>query len=269
MDEQDSPSSKAIEAISRLGYVAKGVVFVVIGGLAALAAFGLGGETTDAQGAIHQLAAQPFGKFILIILTLGLAGHVTWRMTQALADAEGKGRDFTGIVQRVGFAISGLVYTGLAIYALDALIGAFSNGGGSSAESRTAQVMALPGGRWLVGLGGVAFIGVGIYQMVRSYSGSFRKHWKRAQMSGAQWTWANRIARLGLAARGVVFGLIGFLLLLAAIRVDPEAAEDQGGALQVLAQQPYGTWVLALVALGLICYGVYCFTNARYRVVDP
>lgn len=263
-------AGKFLEAVSRMGYVAKGLVFVIVGVLAALAAIGLGGQATDTKGAVRELASQPYGQLLLLLLAAGLAGHTLWRVTQAWADTEHKGRELKGVVARAGFLISGAVYAGLAFYTLDRLTDVALDGGSGdeTTQSRTATLLSLPGGNWLVAAIGLVFLGVSAYQARRAHKRFYRKAWDTAAMSNTQSCWADRIARTGLASRALVFALIGAFFIAAAIRHDPNKAEGLGGTLQTLAQQPYGWVLLGLTAVGLICYGIYCFANARYRNIN-
>jgi hypothetical protein len=143
-----------------------------------------------------------------------------------------------------------------------------SGAGGSSSSSEqdwTARLLSQPFGQWLVGLVGAFVIGLGFYQLYKAYKAKFRKQMKWQQMSPNEETWATRIGRFGLAARGVVFTIIGFFLLEAARQSDPNQARGLDGALQSLAEQSHGPWLLGIVALGLVAYGIHMGVQARYR----
>jgi Na+/proline symporter len=257
-----------VERLARFGYAAKGVVYTIVGALAVQAAFGQGGQTTDTKGALGAIAAQPFGKFLLVLLTIGLIGYVLWRFVQAIKDPEHKGDDPKGLARRAGYAISGLIYAGLALSAIGLIRGS-GGGGGNSEQGWTAKLLSQPFGQWLVGLVGALVIGIGFYQLYEAYKAKFRKEMKLHEMSPTEETWATRIGRFGLAARGVVFVIIGFFLLQAARQSDPNQARGLDGALKALAQQPYGPWLLGIVALGLVAYGIYQGVQARYRRINP
>lgn len=253
-----------IEPLGRSGYAARGIVYCVVGVLAAQAAFGFGGETTGSTGALQRIVTQPFGQVLLGIVAVGLVGFALWRLVEAVADPDGKGRDAKGIAARAGYAISGLVYAGLAVTAVRILMGA----GGvedDAARDWTARLMAQPFGVWLVGIVGLIVIGVGMQQLYKGYTAKFREELKTGEMSPAEQTWATRAGRLGLCARGVVFGLIGVFLIEAALRANPNEAQGLAGALAALGAQPFGPWLLGLVAVGLVAYGVFQFVLARYR----
>jgi len=253
-----------VERLARLGYLAKGIVYTIVGVLAVQAAFGAGGQTTDAKGALGAIAAQPFGKFLLALLTVGLIGYVVWRFVQAVQDPEHKGDDAKGWATRLGYAVSGLIYASLAFTAIGLIRGSGGGGGGNSKQDWTAQLLAQPFGQWLVGLVGAFVIGLGFYQLYKAYKAKFRKEMKLHEMSPTEETWATRIGRFGLGARGVVFCIIGFFLLQAARQSDASEVRGLDGALQSLAQQPYGPWLLGIVALGLVAYGIHMAVQARY-----
>jgi hypothetical protein len=253
-----------VERLARLGYLAKGIVYAIVGVLAVQAAFGAGGQTTDTKGALSAIAAQPFGKFLLALLTVGLIGYVVWRFVQAVQDPEHKGDDAKGWATRLGYAVSGLIYASLAFTAIGLIRGSGGGGGGNSEQDWTARLLAQPFGQWLVGLVGAFVIGLGFYQLYQAYKAKFRKQMKLQEMSPTEETWATRIGRFGLGARGVVFCIIGFFLLQAARQSDASEVRGLDGVLQSLAQQPYGPWLLGIVALGLLAYGIHMAVQARY-----
>jgi hypothetical protein len=258
-------TARWVGPFGRFGYAAKGVVYVAIGGLAAAAAAGVGGSTTGARGALETIASAPFGRALLALIAAGLVGHSAWRFVQSFADPDRMGREPMAIVKRGGLAISGIVYLGLAFVAARIALGA---GGGSQASDEramTASLMSWPFGRWLVGLVAVAFACVAVYQIVKGYRASFRKRLRLSEMSQAERTWATRIGRFGYCARGFTFLVIGWFLALAAVRANPGHAKGLGETLATLAGRPYGPWLLGAAGLGLVCYGVHQWVEARYR----
>lgn len=255
-----------IERLARFGFAAKGIVYAIVGVLAAQSAFTTGGKTTDAQGALQSVIAQPFGKVLLSLIAIGLVGYVLWRWVEAIVDPENKGTDAKGIFQRLGYGLNGLVYAGLALSAVQLLLGSSSGDSSTdSAQDWTARLLSQPFGQWLVGTIGSMIIGLGFYEFYEAYSAKFREKLKLDEMSDTEKTWATRLGRLGLVARGIVFVLIGVFLIQAARQSDPNQARGLDGTLQVLAQQPYGPWILALVAIGLVAYGIHMGVQARYR----
>lgn len=255
-----------VERLARLGYTAKGIVYAIVGTLAVQAAFGAGGQTTDQKGALGAIASQPFGKFLLALVALGLIGYVIWRFVEAIQDPEHRGDDAEGVARRLGYAISGIIYASLAFSAVRLAMGSdASSSSSNSTQDWTARLMSQPFGQWLVGLVGAFIIGLGFYQFYKAYKAKFRKEMKLHEMTPTEETWATRIGRFGEAARGVVFVIIGFFLLEAARQADPNQARGLDGALQSLAQQPHGAWLLGIVALGLVAYGIHMGVQARYR----
>jgi uncharacterized membrane protein YidH (DUF202 family) len=250
--------------LGRFGFAAKGVVYMLIGVLAVQAAVGAGGQTTDSSGALKEVSQAPFGKFLLIAIGLGIVGYALWRFIQAFMDTEKKGTDGKGLAVRVGYAVIACIHVGLAISAF--AIASGSNGGnGNSTPGWTAQLMSQPFGQWLVGIVGGIVIAIAAVQFYRAYSLKFRRKLKLSEMSSTEDKWATRLGRIGYAARGIAFGIMGTFLVVAAIYADPQQARGLDGALDTLARQPWGWVVLGSVALGLIAYGIYMFVEARYR----
>lgn len=252
-----------LERLARLGFLAKGAVYLTIGALAVQTALGTGGETTDTQGAVAAIARQPFGQVLLAVLSLGLVSYAAWRLMQAAHNPEGR-EGAKGVVARGAFVASGAVHLALAGTALGLLLGA-GGGGGNTEAQLSATLLDAPFGRWLVGLVGLTVIGAGLFQLVRGVRASFRDALKLGQMSPRERTWAIRAGRVGYGARGVVFALMGVFFIQAARQADASEARGLDGALEALRDQPYGPWLLAAVALGFVLYAVYMGVEARYR----
>lgn len=261
-------ASPWLARLARLGYAAKGIVYMIVGVLATQAAFGAGGQTTGSEGALQEIVTQPFGQVLLGIVAIGLVGYALWRFVQAGVDPDNKGSDAKGIATRLGYAVSGIIYGSLAVTAVRIMMGSSSGGGDSSSQTWTARLMSQPFGQWLVGIVGAIIIGLGLVQFYKAYKAKFREELKLGEMSSTEETWATRIGRLGFAARGVVFGIIGGFLIQAAYQSDPSEARGLGSALQTLAQQPFGPWLLGIVAIGLIAYGIFMGVMARYRRIQ-
>lgn len=261
-----------IEILARAGYFAKGAVFGTIGLLTVMTAFGFaGGRITGTRGAIAEISSQSFGQFLLVLIAIGLAGFVVWRFVQAIKDPERHGTEPKGLVQRAGLLVSGVIYAGLALFALRLVWG---SGGGSGSDSGGTQqtagwLMSNPAGIWLVGAVGAIIIGVALYQAWRVLTVSYRSQWDLSGMSATEIRWATRLSAAGIAARAVAFALIGWFFIEAALEADPSEAKGLDGALQAFSSGPFGTLWLALVGLGFVCYGVYCFVNGRYKRISP
>lgn len=265
---QQTISHPWFERLARLGFAAKGFVYFVVGLLALQAALGVGGQTTDSRGALQEIVTQPFGKFLLVLITIGIIGYVLWRIVQVILDPEHPEHrnDAKQIIHRIGYAFSAIIYTGLAITAVKLILGS-GGADGNATQDWTARLLSQPFGQWLVGLAGAIGLGVGLAYLYEAYKAKFQRHFKLNQMTATERTWAKRLGQFGIAARGIVFGIIGVFLMQAARQSDASQAKGIGGALATLAQQPFGPWLLALVALGLIAYSIYSVVEARYRQI--
>ncbi|MEB3278947.1 MAG: DUF1206 domain-containing protein [Lyngbya sp.] len=256
-----------IERLARFGYATKGAVYGLIGLLALMAAFSSGGKTTGTRGALRTIAAQPFGQILLILIAVGLVGYAIWRFVEAIQDPDRKGSDLKGIATRIGYGISGLIYTGLAFNAALLAIGAAGGGGGDSKQTWTARLLSQPFGQWLVGTIGAILIGIGLYRIYKAYRIKFRKKLNLAELDYKQEKLIVNVCRFGITARGVIFMMLGFFLIQAARQFDASEVQGLDGALQTLARQPYGKFLLAIAAFGLVAYAVYMFVQARYRLI--
>ena len=265
VDQAQAASKRWVEKMARLGYATKGVIYFIIGALATEAALGVGGAIRDKEGALYTMATPPFGRLLLGGTALGLISYMLWRLVQAIFDPEGKGNGAKGLAVRIGYAISGLSYGSLAYLAARIALGVGRGGGGDAKQAWTAWLLKQPYGLWLVGLVGTIIIGVGLAHFYKAYTAAFMQEYAAGEMSPQQRRWARRIGRFGLAAYGVTFCIIGGFVVQAARRTDPSETKGLGEALAVLAQQPYGPWLLGIVALGLIAYGIFCCSQAVYR----
>ena len=268
--KQQTPDSPGewVEVLARVGYAALGVVYFTIGILAFQAAIGSGGATEGSSGALSTLITQPFGRVLLTIVAVGLLGYAIWQFVRASVDPENEGDDTKGMVKRAGYAASGVGYLFLAGVAAQLVLSGGSSGGGgggSSTQDWTARVLSWPFGQWLVGIGGAIVVGAGLYQIYKGYDEKFKEKLKLGEMNSTTRTWAVRAGKFGFIARGIVFAIIGIFFIVAAWQQDPQEAGGIGEALSTLAGQPYGPWLLGLVALGLILFGIFCFVQARYR----
>jgi hypothetical protein len=259
-------SRRPVETLARFGYGARGVVYGLVGGLALLAAIGSGGQTGGSRSALQTLLSQPFGKVWLVLIALGLFGFCTWRILEALTDADKRGSDMKGWGIRGAHLISGIIYAGLAISALRLALGRGSGGGeDQAAQDWTAWLMSQPFGQWLVGLVGLAIAGTGLAFIAKAWRGNVAE---RLSLPGDKRDWIVTLGRMGFVARGVVFLMIGGFLGLAALHASSSEVHGLGGALEALQQQPYGWVLLGLTALGLFAFGLFGLVQARYRHID-
>ena len=256
----------AIELAARAGYVANGIVYLLVGGIALLAAAGSVDSSTGTRGALHSVLDHQYGQFLLAAIAAGLVGYAVWCFVRALLDPDREGRTARGIARRAVQFGKGIVYVALVVAVVGMIRG---TGGGDGDERRvrdwTATLMSFPWGIWLVGIVGVCVIIFGLRQPYRALVISMDEPLDLARMSPAAHRWTIRFSRLGMAARGVVFSIVGVFLVIAAKNENPSEARGMGGALRALRQQAYGDKLLAVVALGLIAYGAFMFLLARYR----
>ncbi|GJD93447.1 DUF1206 domain-containing protein [Methylobacterium iners] len=259
----DTPT---LEHIARLGYGARGAVYCLVGGLAALAAVGSGGQTGSSTDALTSLLAQPFGRIWLGVISVGLLSFALWRLVEAATDADRHGSSAKGLAVRVGHAISGVINAGLAVSAFQLALGRReSKGGDGSAQDWTAWLLSQPFGQWLTGLVGLVLIGIGIGFLKKGWSGDVTRH---LVLPAHARGWAVPVGRLGFAARGLVFALIGGFLVLAALHSRSSEAKGLGEALAFIRSQPFGWVLLGITAAGLFAFGVFSFVQARYRRIE-
>jgi hypothetical protein len=257
-----------IERLARFGYAAKGVVYGLVGVLAFLAAVNWGGQATSSEGAFLTVASQPFGKVLLILIALGLIGYVVWQFVQAAIDPEHNDSGWHTLGRRLSYAAGGMVYGGLVMFALRVVFNQPTNGSDASGQ-QAAMLLSQPFGQWLVGAMGAAFLSYGCFYFYRAYATHFRRHLNLASMSAKEVMWSTRIGRFGMVAKGIVAIIMGYFFIQAGISADPNQAKNTEGALQTLQQQPYGGWLMGLVALGLVAYGIHMGVQARYRRISP
>lgn len=269
VNPQGQQPEQWIERLARFGYAAKGIVYIIIGVLAFMAAVDWGGRVTGTEGAFQTIASQPFGKVMLFVVAIGLLGYVLWRFVEAIKDPEHQDSGPGAIGRRITYAVSGIIYGALALSALKIVFGNSSGSSSGGSQQQTATLLSQPFGRWLVAAVGVASIAYGFYCFYRSYSTKFRRKLKLAEMDVKTEKWATRIGRFGLAAKGVVAVIVGYFFIQAARTYDASQAASTEGALQALQRQPYGAWLMGIVALGLVAYGIHLEVQARYRRISP
>jgi Domain of Unknown Function (DUF1206) len=252
------------EVLARVGLVAKGISFGLVGVLALKLALGSGGHATSREGALRQVAQHSFGKVLLVALAAGFAAYALWRLIQGFAT---QGDEKMKWSKRIGGVGRAAIYGALTFSALKLVIGAGGGGSQNQKAHKTAgMLLDWPGGTWIVGLAGAAIVGVGLYQFWRAFSRKFEERWRGMGHDAKRWFVPLGVA--GHVARGIVFGLIGVFVIKAALDYNPKDAIGLDGALQKLAHASYGPWLLGLTAAGVICYALYCFVDARYRDVS-
>ena len=255
--------SRWVERLGRLGHVAKGVLYAVIGILAIKVALGGREESPDKNGALRTIAEQPLGKGLLVALALGLGGYALWQLARAILDRDDEGEGPKGLAKRAGALGRGAWYAILCGLTVSTLVG--GNGGSGNEQQTTAGVFDRPFGRYAVYAAGLAFLGAAAFNGWRAATCKFNKKLKTGEMGDLEEKAATGVGVLGHLARMVVFGLVGVFLFRAAWEFDPKEARGLDGALLEVAQAPYGGLLLGAVAVGLLCYALYCLVQARYR----
>lgn len=260
-------TSPWVNGLARMGLAAKGLSYGIVGVLAAKLALGDGGKATSREGALATLADESWGQALLFAIAAGFAGYTIWRLVQAFLDKDDEGSDPPGLAKRAGYLGRAAIYGGLTYATLRiAVEGGGAHSQNARAQKATATVLDWPAGRWLVVLAGAAIVAAGVFNGYRAVTRSFADNWS-SEMSPAERRWGCRVGTVGLLARMLVFGLIGAFLVKAALEYDPQDAIGLDGALQKLARETYGSWLLGLVAAGLVAYGVFSLIEARYRRV--
>lgn len=251
-----------VDRLTRIGYAARGVLYILIGLLALQFALGTGGAPTDQNGVLAMLSRIPFGNIILIAMAIGLAGYSLWGIVRALFDPLKRGDDPVGLIERASFVISAASYGAFALVALY-----FASGWGireaSQPQDISAQLMSKPYGRWLTGGLGAFWIAAALAQLYIAVTAQFARDFKFGKEDDER-QWAILMGRIGYAARSVVFGIIGWFLIQAAYNFDPNEAVGFDGALLELVKHPYGALLMGAVALGLVAFGIYSVLCARW-----
>jgi hypothetical protein len=248
--------------VARAGYATKGAIYVILGVLSVRAALD-GGAPEGGKGAVQEIGSQPFGQVLLIVTAIGLFAYAAWRAVQAAVDPESAGTDGKGIATRIGWAGSAIAHVSLAVLAIQMVNG--GGGDGKSKETWLAQLMSHSGGQIVVAILGLSIIGAALVQLYQAKTTKFTEELDTKEMSPKTESAAVWSGRLGLGARGVVFPVIGFYLVKAAISQNPEQAKSLGEALTEISRSTFGDVMLILISIGLIAYGIYQFVLARYR----
>ncbi len=259
----DKPAKEhKMKWFARLGYGARGLIYLVIGGLAIMSAIGVGGSTVDSRGAILKVMQQPLGHTMLVILVVGLLGYVGWRLIQAIKDTDQHGKSAKGLAVRGGLLVSAITHALLAYYTTTLLLATGSSGSGSG--SAKGFIASTPG-QIVLALVGLAVIGAGVAHIVKGYKAGFEKY---MDIPPGQKGWVRPLCQFGLIARGVVWLMIGWFLIQSVLNASAGDIAGMNEALYTLASSPYGAWLLGVVAAGLFAFGVYSFLEAAYRRIN-
>jgi uncharacterized membrane protein YiaA len=255
-----------MKPIAKAGLTAKGVVYVLLGTLAFMGAFGISGKSsqnTSKAGVFDFIYSQPGGTVLLWVVVLGLVCYFIWRLIQAFADTERKGENMKGILVRGRYFFSGLVYGSLAVKAFNMLV-FHKKDSGDSSQDAARELLSKPMGQWLVGIVAVVLLVVGIYQIYYGLSEKYRKHVNKFVPADAKRVLLTA-GKVGYVARGVVWLLFSYLFFQAAFSANSSDAGNTPKAFGLLSHSDYGPYFLAVVGIGLICYGSFNFIRARFE----
>lgn len=253
-----------LESLARLGYASKALVYMLVGGLAAAAAFNLGGRITDTSGALRLLLSQPLGSAVLLVIAVGLCGYAAWRFLDAFADPDHHGSDFGGLVTRVGNVVRGIIYGLLGLEAFRLGRG-LRGSSGREAEAWTGRIMDWPLGEWLIGLAGIVVVVYGLSEIVTAARERIGRLIDAHRLPRAARRTLINIGRFGVGARAVVIVAIGVFLVRAALQHDAAQAAGTRESMLELAGVFEGRLVLAGIALGMVAYGIDQAVHARCR----
>ena len=257
----DSPTA---HALARAGLTARGVIYILIGWVAVLVALGRSAREADQQGAIQLLASKPYGLVSLWLLGIGFVGYALWRLSEAAFGVTGEGNGTGPRLKSLGRAV---VYAGFAVLTFKAISGAQTSSQSHQQQDLTAKVMQYPAGRWVVGIVGLVIVIAGLVLVMEGFRRKFMKYLQTGQMSRRTRRVVRLLGTVGTIARGVVFALVGVLVIDAAIT---HSASKSGGidkALLTLRDQPFGVFLMLAAALGLLIFGIYGLCEARWRKV--
>jgi hypothetical protein len=257
--------SNGFEWLARAGLAARGVIYGIIAVLALKLAFGDGGKTTDQQGALKTLAQQSFGEILLVLMAIGLFGYALWRLVRA-AIGHGAEGDRDDAKERIDGVASGIGYGLLFVTAVSILAGS-GGGGGGGPQQASGGVLDWPAGQVLVIIAGLVLVAVAIDQGLKGFKKKFLEKSHTERMSEKTKKAFTAFGVFGHLARMVIFALMGYFLIKAALDYNPDEAVGLDGALAKLASSAGGPLVLGAVAVGLLGFGLYSFMDARYRRV--
>ena len=259
-------NSGLMPALARAGLTARGVMYILIGIIAVQIAFGSTSQKAESTGAVRLVASTPFGSVLLWLLAIGFAALTLWRLSEAIwGGAEPDGHKAS---KRLGYAFRAVIYGFLTFGVLKYALGL---GAPSSSDTQskdlTAKALQLPGGQVLVALVGIAIAAAGLYIAYQAWKKKFLRELRMGSASPATRRTVERLGQVGGIARGAVFATAGVFLVVAAANANPGQAKGIDSALRAFAHTPLGPWLLVLVALGLVTFGLFSLCQARWEDV--
>jgi hypothetical protein len=254
-----------IERLARAGFLVKGVLYMVVGGLALQVAAREGGRVTGMGGALLTVVRQPYGRSLLLAAAIGLFGYATWRVLQGLLDPDGRGGDWRGLAMRAGFVARGAAYAMLGWQAFRLYRG-LRVPSGIGERALALEAFRWPFGDWLVVLAGVGLIAFAVQQAYGAITNRLERNLDVDRMRREAGDWAVSLSRFGVAARAVVFALLGWGIVVAGWFRNASTVGGTAASMRTLAAQPgeLGRWLLGVVAAGFVAYGFYEIMHARY-----
>ncbi len=263
------PLHDLLELAARVGYGARGFVYLSVGLLVLFATLGLIGDTVGVKGALEWLSQRPLGRVWMLLIGLGLAAFFGWRMLQAVFDADHEGTSRDGLMTRMSQLFSGLSYAALAFAALALFAGpraADPSEGVVESRERAAMLLDLPFGRWLLVGAGLAIFGIGVGNVVKAWREDFSEY---LDCSVRMCRRVTPLARVGHVARGLAYLPLAVLVVLAGWRARTADVTSFGAALEAVERQTAGEWIVGLIALGFVAFGAFSFIEARFRRIRP
>ena len=263
------PLHDLIELAARVGYGARGFVYLSVGVLILLAAVDLIGDAVGTKGALTWLAQRPLGRLWALLIGLGLAAFVMWRVLQSVFDADHEGVSWNGVGTRMSQLFSGLSYAALSTAAFGLMAGAPpdpASDGVVRSQAQAAAVLALPLGQWLLVGGGLVIFGIGVSNIVKAWREDFTEY---LACSDRLCRRVSPLARAGHIARGLAYLPLASLVVLAGLDARASEVTSFGSALDAVERQPAGPWVLVVAALGFVAFGAFSFIEARFRRIRP
>ncbi|HEY2508664.1 MAG TPA: DUF1206 domain-containing protein [Streptosporangiaceae bacterium] len=253
----------AAHALARAGLIARGVIYILLGWVAILVALGHSSREADQQGALQLLAGKPYGSVSLWLLGIGFAAYALWRLSEAAFGVAGDGKRTGPRLRSLGRAV---IYAGLAYLTFQVISGKQSSQSGQQ-QDITARVMQHSGGQWLVGIAGLIVAAIGLVLVTEGIRRKFMKYLQTSRMSPKTRRVVRLLGTIGTIARGVVVTLVGIGVIDAAVSYNSAKSGGIDKALLSLRNAPAGPFLLALVAIGLIIFGIYGLCEARWRRV--
>ena len=247
--------------VMRAGYAGRGLVYLVIAGFSIYAIL-QGGQAQGTGSVLKSLETAVWGQVVLALIILGMAAYAVWRMVDAIWDLEDYGTDPKGVIARLGMVVTGVLHGGLGVAGLAVLLLA-QDGGGSTIAEWTGKIMQLPAGRLIVGLAGAATVGAGLYYVYKALAQTYRKHLQANHIT-RHWSW---VLSAGVLGQAVVVTVIGGFLVYAALTADASGAGGLNQVFEWLGTKPFGQFLVLATCLGLLCFAVFCFVNAAYRII--